>query len=68
MTSYSSTQCPALLELGALLLTAPRLWPSSCAATPAFQHPLSLRPYDGPPLLRLAAPARSSPANVPIPQ
>src|SRR3954471_18005543 len=68
MTSNSSRQCPALLELGALLLTEPRLCPSSCAATLGAQQPESLRPYDGPPLLRLFAVGRSSPANEPMPQ
>ncbi len=68
MMSHSSTQWPPLLELGALLLTAPRLWPSSCAAVWPPQQPESVRPYEGPKLLRLSWPGRSSPAKVPMPQ
>src|SRR5690348_8918586 len=68
MTSCSSRQCPALLELGALFCTAPRLWPSSCEATAADQQPESARAYDGPLLLRLVGPGLSSPMNEPIPQ
>ena len=68
MTSYSSTQCPPPLVLGALLFTAPRLWPSSCEAVLAPQQPLSVRPYEGPKLDRLSAVGFESPAKPPIPQ
>ena len=68
MMSHSSVQWPALLEFGALLFTAPRLWPSSWAAVVPLQQPESVRPYEGPKLLRLSWPERSSPAKVPIPQ
>ena len=44
MTSYSSTQCPPPLVFGAVLLTAPRLCPSSWAAIEGAQQPLSERP------------------------
>lgn len=54
--------------LGALLLTAPRLCPSSWAAVCPPQQPLSVRPYEGPKLLWLVWPGRSSPAKVPMPQ
>src|SRR5687767_14034029 len=68
MTSYSSTQCAPFEVLGALLFTAPRLWPSSWAAVDASQQPLSTLPYDGPEFERLLSDFRVSPANSPMPQ
>src|SRR4051812_11944306 len=68
MTSHSSTQWAPPDVLGALLLTAPSVCPSSCDAVAALQQPLSTRPYDGPPFDALASDFLSSPRNSPMPQ
>ena len=67
-SQYAVKDIAPRLVFGALLFTAPRLWPSSCAAVEPPQQPESVRPYEGPKLDRLSWPGRSSPAKVPMPQ